>query len=406
MAFFESLHKHPIQTPVLAILPERPGDTVLQTVSRVVDDFLLCPLREEELNTRVARILSASSDVRVEKLQDGLGDELGLAQLVGRHPDFQKAVAQVRLFAATEAAVLITGETGTGKELFAHAIHSLGRSRQGPFIPVDCCALPDHLAENELFGHRRGAFTDAHSDQQGLAGMAEGGTLFLDEVDSLSLLNQAKLLRFLQERSYRALGADRFSHANVRVIAATNRCLEEAVRQKEFRSDLYFRLSVLRLHLPCLRERHGDVPVLAKYFVENESAGKRKVLSPTALRMLECHSWPGNVRELFNAIQRAVVCSPERQILPEHIALDGENLDPSETIRADGNLSAAKRQMIEQFERRYVRALLLKHHGNVTRAAREAGKERRAFGRLVKKYSLADHLPKAPGHYQPSPSER
>ena len=388
MLFFERLQKNPISIPILAILPETTDEAVLQTVSRVADDFLLCPLREEELNLRIARILGTPFS---EALQYALGDELALAQLVGKHQSFQQSVEQVRLFSASEASVLLTGETGTGKELFAHAIHSLSNTRHGPFIPVDCAALPDHLAENELFGHRRGAFTDAHSDQKGLAGMAEGGTLFLDEVDSLSLSNQAKLLRFLQERSYRALGADRFTRANVRVIAATNRCIEQAVRQKEFRSDLYFRLSVLRLNLPSLRERHGDVSLLAKHFLENECAGKRKVLSPAAIHKLESYPWPGNVRELFNAVQRAFVFSPGRQILPEHISLAGEALEEAHGQPVHENLRTAKQHMIVEFERRYIEELLAKHQGNVTRAAREAGKERRAFGRLVKKYGIAGH---------------
>lgn len=397
MFFFEWLRKNPIRTPVLAILPELPDDGVLREVSQVVDDFLLCPLREEELNLRITRILGTQSGLN-EQLRDALEDELGLSQVVGKHPSFRKAVQQVRPFSASEASVLITGETGTGKELFAHAIHSLSRLRNGPFIPVDCGALPEHLAENELFGHRRGAFTDAHSDQKGLAGMAEGGTLFLDEIDSLSLSNQAKMLRFLQERSYRALGADRFTQANVRVIAATNRCIEEAVHHKEFRSDLYFRLSVLRLNLPALRERHGDVSLLAQHFLENECAGQCRVLSAAALGKLENHQWPGNVRELLNVLQRAFVCSPGRQILPEHIALDGETLNQKNTAVFSGNLRTAKQQMIEQFERRYIEDLLARHEGNVTRAAREAGKERRAFGRLVKKYSIMGHgLGSAPG---------
>jgi DNA-binding NtrC family response regulator len=390
MFFFEWLQKNYIQTPVLAILPEAPADGVLGTVAQVVDDFLLCPLREDELKLRVAKFLVPHSNVCDELLLT-LGKEMALARIAGKHPSFQKALEQARLFGASNAAVLITGETGTGKELFAHAIHSLSSARDGGFIPVDCGAIPDHLAENELFGHRRGAFTDANSDQKGLAAMADGGTLFLDEIDSLSLANQAKLLRFLQEGSYRALGSDRFTKVNVRIIAATNRCLEEAVREKEFRSDLYFRLSVLRMNLPSLRERYGDVPLLARHFLESESQGPGKSLSSAAMRKLENHSWPGNVRELFNVIQRAVVCSSGRQIMPEHIVLADEAPGQVGALSLHQNLKAAKRQMIEEFERGYIEELLARHQGNVTRAAREAGKERRAFGRLVKKYSIAGH---------------
>jgi DNA-binding NtrC family response regulator len=385
--FFHWMRDNPLPTPILAVLPDGSAEFVRE-VARMVDDFMLDPPRPEELDLRIANLLEGGCSQR-KQFHVALEDELGLAQMVGKHPSFQQAVQQIRLFGTSDASILISGETGTGKELFAHAIHSLSQARKGPFIPVDCGALPDHLAENELFGHRRGAFTDAHSDQKGLAAMAEGGTLFLDEIDSLSLASQAKLLRFLQERSYRALGADRYTRANVRVIAATNRCIEEAVRRKEFRNDLYFRLSVLRLNLPSLRERRGDVSLLALHFLANECP-KRKTLSPAALRKLENHTWPGNVRELFNTMQRAIVCVPGPQILPEHLFFNPDVVAAisAGAPAAKGDLKSAKRQMIEQFERSYIEQLLARHQGNVTRAACEAGKERRAFGKLVKKYGI------------------
>lgn len=386
-SFFEGLRDHPLSTPVLAILPSHSTRSALREVSQVVDDFLVSPLRAEELLFRIERILDQGRSTR-DKLVTTLENDLVLAQMVGKHPSFQSSVQQVRVFGSSDASVLITGETGTGKELFAHAIHAYSNARKGPFIPVDCGALPDHLVENELFGHRRGAFTDARADQKGLAAMAEGGTLFLDEIDSLSLASQAKLLRFLQERSYRALGADQFTKANVRVIAATNRSIEEAVRRKEFRSDLYFRLCVLSLKLPPLRERPGDIPLLAWHFLEIECCGRQKTFSHAALRLLESHHWPGNVRELFNVIQRAIVSSPGRQILPEHLVLGDNVLDTANSRSAGQDLKTAKRHTIEQFERTYIQQLLARHQGNVTRAAREAGKERRAFGKLVKKYSI------------------
>jgi len=398
LRFFRSLQQSPIQVPVVAVLPESSGPELMRMVSEVTDDFLFQPVRGEELNLRISRILGPGEAMQ-ENIRNRLVDELGLAQLVGNHPSFLKAVEHAVLFGASDAPVLITGETGTGKELFAHAIHSLGERRNKPFVPLDCGVLPDHLAENELFGHRRGAYTDAHDDQRGLAAMAESGTLFLDEIDALSPANQAKLLRFLEEGTYRSLGADRMTRSNIRIVAATNRPVEEAVRQKQFRGDLYFRLNVLRLHLPPLRERSGDVALLARHFLHNEccsSGVERRSFSASALNKLELYGWPGNVRELFNAVRRAFVCARGRQILPEEIILQNSDTpaEHSEMLMT-ASFRSAKQRVIESFERTYIEHLLERHEGNVTRAARDAGKERRALGRLVKKYgiSVAAHGP-------------
>jgi DNA-binding NtrC family response regulator len=354
----------------------------------VIDDFIFLPLREKELKWRVERIIGAQAAAR-NQLPDEL-QKLGLTNLVGADALFLRAVRKISLFATSDAPVLITGETGTGKELFAHAIHSLSHKRSGPFIPVDCGSLPEQLTENELFGHCQGAFTDARADQKGLIGMANGGTLFLDEIDTLSAGNQAKLLRFLQEGTYRQLGADRFSRSNARIVAATNRNIEECVSQRLFRSDLYFRLNVLRLELPPLRDRDGDVCLLAQHFLDNECArahDKGKFFAPAALRKLKSYHWPGNARELLNTVRRAAVCASGRQIAAEDILLSAEANHAGEPSGGD-TFQAAKQRAIEKFERDYVEILLARHRGNVTRAAREAGKERRAFGRLVRKYGI------------------
>lgn len=389
--FFRWLRNNSPKAPVLAVVPQSPSDALLQSVLEIASDFALAPLREPELRLRMTRILAARPAFQ-ENVRRTIREETCLAQLVGKHPTFLRAVEKVRLFASTEAPVLITGETGTGKELFAHAIHSLSVRQHGPFIPADCGTLPEALAENELFGHRRGAFTDAHADQKGLAGMAEHGTLFLDEIDALSSVTQAKLLRFVQDGSYRALGADQFTPSDVRIIAATNRSLEECVQLKQFRSDLYFRLNVLCLHLPPLRERAGDVALLAKYFAANlccESRPAARTLSASALLKLEDHTWPGNVRELLNVVQRACVYCSGPEIQASHVSLGNEANYEQRSHRPEGNFRAAKKELVEKFEREYIEQLLLRHHGNVTQAARDAGKERRAFGRMVKKYCIA-----------------
>ncbi len=326
-------------------------------------------------------------------------EHLALARLIGREPVFTATVTKIPAVARATSPVLILGETGTGKELCARAVHHLSARRQAPFIPVDCAALPDQLCENELFGHVRGAYTDAHSSQRGLVAMAGGGTLFLDEIDSLTLSAQAKLLRLLQEGTYKPLGADRFHLADVRIIAASNLNLGQLVQLKIFRADLYFRLNVLQLDMPPLRARRGDIPLLAEHFVRvlcDEAGIQRKTLAPEAIEGLAAADWPGNVRELFNVLQRAVVFAEGARLSLEHLALQDDapppppvhlpRVEPREEV-ADG-FREARARAVEAFERTYVETLLRKHNGNVTRSAREAKKDRRAFGRLMKRYRI------------------
>jgi DNA-binding NtrC family response regulator len=317
---------------------------------------------------------------------------LGTAELVGQSPVFKQVVEQIVDLARANVVVLITGETGTGKELCARAIHHLGKRRNLPFIPVDCASLPDHLFENEMFGHVRGAYTDARQDQKGLIALADGGTLLLDEIDALSPSAQGKLLRFLQERTYRSLGAERFVRADVNVIAASNRELDSCVAAGTFRSDLFFRLNVFRLHLPPLRERHSDIRMLALHFLQRLCADRGqhcKNISPAALRALEFHTWPGNVRELHNLVQRAVVIARGEQILPCHLQIP-TSLEL--VTRGRKTFRDARAFAIAEFERHFLIDLLRRHGGNITQAARDAGKDRRALGRLVKKYSLRSSL--------------
>jgi DNA-binding NtrC family response regulator len=385
--FFHWLRSHPIVTPVLGILPNEADEGLLRAACETTADFVLWPAAFKELRHRVERLLGPPCH-NTEETFRRLNEEMGLALLVGREPAFVQAIEKIPQIAASNAPVMLLGETGTGKELCARAIHHLSKGRSFPFIPVECGALPEHLVENELFGHARGAYTDAHSDQKGLVGMAEGGTLFLDEIDALSLGAQAKLLRFLQESTYRPLGAERFHWAQVRVIAATNRDLEAYLREQRFRPDLYFRLNVLRLQLPPLRERRGDIPLLARHFLERTcpaSGTPLKSLTPGALRMLEAYDWPGNVRELFNVVQRAVVFSPGLPILPCHLPLP---VAADHTGDVNMDFRRARGQAISAFEQQFVRRLLRRHSGNVTRAALEAGKDRREFGRILKKYGI------------------
>lgn len=406
--FFRWLTNNSLRSSVLAILPRTIDDKTLNLVSESATDFLLWPFHNGELRQRLERILGERACEReFESAHRRLMEELGMEQFVGEDPVFREAIGAIPLMAKSDLPVLIAGPTGTGKELCARGIHHLSKRRGNPFIALDCGAIPDHLFENELFGHSRGAFTDAHADQKGLIGLANGGTLFLDEVDSLSLGAQSKLLRFLQERTYRPLGSDRFLKADVNVIAATNRDIEQSVRDRQFRSDLYFRLNVLRIDLPPLSKRPTDIPLLARHFLCTHCHHLgAKLFTTAALQKLEAYDWPGNVRELLNVVQRAAVLSDGAHILPSAITFSArssmaetfpELTDPAPELddpllvgadRAPEDFRERRSRAIEAFEKRYVEELLHKHRGNVTRAAHEAGKDRRAFGRLKKKYSI------------------
>jgi DNA-binding NtrC family response regulator len=329
----------------------------------------------------------------VEGLIARLRDAQALGKLVGRSAAFLSAIEPVPAVAKSDATVLITGETGTGKELVAHAIHYLSGRAGHPFSPVNCGSLPDTLLEDELFGHEAGAFTDARSRRQGLLSESEKGTLFLDEVDSLTPRGQVAFLRLLEDRKYRALGSSRQQQADVRFLAACNTPLEQLVGTGAFRSDLYYRLSVITIRLPPLRDRRDDIPLLVERFLEKHTPPGQTVprLAADALEALVAFDWAGNVRELESVILRGILLGDRKTIRRRDLALptapDGAALaavDPA----ASGSYQSLKRQAIAAFERQYLTRLMKQSCGNVSQAARAAGKERRELGRLLKKHQL------------------
>jgi len=308
-------------------------------------------------------------------------------KLLGSSERFQSALAHIRKIANVDATVLIEGETGTGKELAARAIHYLGGRRHQPFIPVNCGALAESLLESELFGHERGAFTDAKAASAGLVSEADGGTLFLDEVDALSLKAQAAMLRFLQDRTYRRVGSAQTRQADVRIIVATNAHLEKLVATRHFRRDLLYRLNVLTLRMPPLRERIGDPIELANSFVArfcHEYRHPARTLHPDFAAYLTQHDWPGNVRELENVIHRAFLLSEGAEL--RQPGLEQETPAPAGAVTAQ--FKQAKAEAIAAFERRYVDEVMRKSEGNITHAARLAGQDHSAFGKLVRKHGL------------------
>ncbi len=318
--------------------------------------------------------------------------------LIGISPAFREMLEMLQKIAGYDASVLITGETGSGKELAARAIHYLSARRDKPFIPVNCGALPDHLIENELFGHNRGAYTDARESQAGLISQAEGGTLFLDEVDALSPKAQVSLLRFLQDGQYRPLGGSRTETAQVRVLAASNVELEQLVEEGRFRADLHFRLNVMELPVPPLRVRGDDIELLARHFIA-EAACRYKVpakeLHADTLQWLASQPWPGNIRELRNRIQREFLLAdgPLLRIRAPALANERRRQPDRRHGQSDTlNFKDAKQSMLQAFERSHLLRLMRECAGNISQAARLAGKERRALGKLLKKHSIEASL--------------
>lgn len=329
--------------------------------------------------------------------------------LVGRSHEFRQVIRKVARLASSDATVLITGETGTGKELVAHAIHLQSSRGRAPFIPVNCGALPDNLIENELFGHARGAYTGAEQAGTGLLAEAEGGTLFLDELNSLSLSAQAKVLRLLQNREYRVLGSTRLLTANVRILAATNVDLTRAISRGDFRADLFHRLHVLSLEMPPLRERPTDIPLLLSHFAAAFGALYDKegaFFSSSAIRFLVDYDWPGNVRELRSVVERAVLMAPGLELNEADTGLGtrAHEVEARHGAKEDMAQAAAgeefevfrqaKERTVRQFERGYLFRVMSAVDGNVSQAARLAGMQRRDFQRLLRKHDIRRTRPR------------
>ncbi len=316
--------------------------------------------------------------------------------LYGTSQAFLKVLQLIEKIAPHSMSILLTGETGTGKDTVARAIHYLSARQDCPFIPVNCGAIPDNLPENEFFGHEKGAFTDARERSVGLVAQAHTGTLFLDELDALSLRAQVTLLHFLQDHSYRPLGSNRICQADVRVIAATNTDIEAMVHAKSFREDLWFRLNVVAIKLPNLSAREGDAVLLADYFMRRYSIEYNKpvkALGPALIEFLTTYSWPGNVRELDNFIHREVLLSDGPVLQPRLSAPpSGSGIDAHASTDKQEVFKLAKLRAVAAFEKAYLSALLKTTQGNITQAARLSGQDRSVLGKLIKKHRLDDSL--------------
>jgi two-component system NtrC family response regulator len=369
-------------TKVIVVSGQSEKATAVTAVGRGAYDFLSKPMDIEELRLILRRAFHVAQLER-DFRQMRLGQETDSFEgMLGTSQQVQDVFATVRKVATTEVPVLVLGESGTGKEMVAQAIHQRGPRKDGPLIAINCGAIPETLLESELFGHEKGAFTGAHIQRKGRIELANGGTLFLDEVGELSPPLQIKLLRFVQEQYVERIGGRTPISVDTRVVAATNADLNKAMEAGRFREDLYYRLAVVVIRLPALRERPGDIPLLAKAFLHRAASLTSKNVgefSQNALRALQRHPWPGNIRELENRIKRAVIMAEGRSITPEDLEL---------TDHADGAFPTLKEVRLAA-ERGLVQQALLRHGGKISRAAEDLGISRPTLYELIEKLGLA-----------------
>ena len=365
-------------------------------------DFLAKPVEPDHLLLLVERALSQRRLVTENiLLKEELAQRRGAPQIVGDDPRLKQVSIAMQRAAASDATVLIEGESGTGKELFARAVHALSPRADGPFVAINCAAIPETLLETELFGHEKGAFTGATQRKPGKFELAHRGTLFLDEIGDLPLSLQAKILRALEEKQFERVGGTVLLHVDVRVVAATNRNLKAAVAARQYREDLYFRLSVFPILIPPLRDRPGDIPLLARYFVDRfcrEMQKKVLALSPDALDALTAYPWRGNVRELQNCIERAVILTEGDVIHARHLNLvshldaaepEAGPADPWDDIDLTGSLAEASRRVLAEVERRKLTRALTEANGNAGRAAELLQVSYKQFLQKARDFGLA-----------------
>jgi len=373
------------------------------TIPAVVDamkegafDYLPKPFSADQLTVALERAVKhrgLSEENRF--LRSQLNQSHGFDNMIGASLPMKQVFDIIRKVSATDANVLVYGESGTGKELVARSIHANSKRKDNPFVPVDCASLPENLLESELFGYEKGTFTGADATRPGLLEFANGGTFFLDEIGEMGINLQAKLLRVLQERQFRRVGGRRMIDVDIRVIAATNRDLDEGIKSGTFREDLYYRLNVINISLPPLRERVGDVPLLADYMLQEysrTSAASPQGITPEAMKLMESYGWPGNVRELQNVVSRATALSAGSVIgledLPEHIREAGREGTPHSGKGM--SFKDAKKRWLASFEKEYLLDLLERNNHNISKAAIEAGIDRKTIHRLLKKYRLSN----------------
>jgi DNA-binding NtrC family response regulator len=374
-------------------------ETAVEAMKLGAFDYISKPFTPDEVSIVVKKAIEKKS-LLLENiyLRQELQEKYGFPNIVGKSRKMQEIYRIIAKVAMTDSTVLIYGQSGTGKEIIARAIHFNSARREKQFVPVDCAVLSENLLESELFGHIRGSFTGAVTTKPGLFEVADGGTVFLDEVGNISLPIQAKLLRVLQEREFTPVGGTKAKKVDIRLIAATNKDLEKMIKEGSFREDLYYRLNIVPIYLPPLKERQEDIPLLSVHFLKKytEEMGKMiKGFTPEAMEKLIKYPWPGNVRELENVIERTVVMIEDEMVRVEHLILPGqhekEGWDEHIPMTSD-ELKELKKQVrekaVEEIEKAFILNALERHQWNVTRAAEEVGMLRPNFQALMRKYNL------------------
>jgi two-component system response regulator GlrR len=383
LELMENLHLLNPDLPVIILTAYGSIEGAVTAIKKGAYSYLTKPFDPKELLIKVRNALEKQRlAFQVRNLKSFIEDKYGFANIIGRSEKMVRVFEQISQIARTDFTVRIYGESGTGKELVAKAIHCHGPRQNAPFVAVSCAALPETLLESELFGHEKGAFTDARQSRKGLFALAHTGTIFLDEICETSASVQVKLLRVLQEQEFKPVGSERTQKVDVRVITATNKDLKKEVEQGRFREDLFYRIQVIPLDLPPLRERKEDIPLLAEHFLKmyGQKTGKKiEGITPEALRRMMLYDWPGNVRELENRIEYAVAMTVRTRLVPEDLLFSEMTQDLE--IRA---FDEAR----EEFEKEYLRKLLATTGGDFQLAARMAKRQRSTLYHLIKKHRL------------------
>jgi DNA-binding NtrC family response regulator len=375
------------ETPVILMTAFGSIDSAVEAMRAGAFDYVRKPFEPDVVQLTVERALERRAlEEENRRLRRAVDQTSSLGELIGTSSAMRDIFALIRRVAHSKASVLVTGESGTGKEMVARAIHFHGPRAAKPFLPVNCTAIPEGLLESELFGHVRGAFTGAHATKRGLFEKAAGGTLFLDEIGDMGPGLQSKLLRVLQDREIRPVGGTQSVKVDVRIIAATNRDLVREMEEGRFREDLYYRLNVIPIEIPPLRERPEDIPALAEAFVRKHSEGKRRFLSREALERLAGHPWKGNARELENVIERALALTDAPEIAPDDLPIAVAS-KPAAAPAAAGSLRDWARRGISlhELEELYIQEILAQTGGNKVRAARILGIDRKTLYRRAER---------------------